>query len=576
VPHLAFQPGALAATPILPIDQVVTAFYLRLVVADKAGVLARITGILAEHDISIDACCSASRRRREPDRPHHPDPRHGRRAACRRRWRRCRPADGAGAHRAHPQGRAVVKYISTRGDRAPRGFSDILLEGLAPDGGLYLPTHYPRVDDATLTRWRGLPYADLAFEILSLYIDDIPAGDLKRLCQATYTEGDLRHEAIVPLRRLEDGVFLQALSNGPTLAFKDMAMQLLGNLFEYELARRGEQLNILGATSGDTGSAAEYAMRGKKGVRVFMLSPHGRMSPSSRRRCSACRTPTSTTSRSKACSTTARTSSRRSATTSTSSVATGSAPSTRSTGRGCWRRWSTTLPATSRPTQSNAQAVSFAVPTGNFGNICAGHVARCMGLPIDRLVLATNENDVLDEFFRTGTYRVRGSAETFETSSPSMDISKASNFERFVFDLLGRDGQRTAGLFGTQVTREGGFTLTPAEFAAVASFGFVAGKSTHADRLATIRDTWQRFDVMVDTHTADGLVVGRPHVRQGQPMLVLETAQPAKFAATIQEALGRDPVRPAALEGIEDLPRRFTVMPVDAARVKRYIETHCD
>jgi threonine synthase len=171
---------------------------------------------------------------------------------------------------------------------------------------------------------------------------------------------------------------------------------------------------------------------------------------------------------------------------------------------------------------------------------------------------------------------VRGSAETFETSSPSMDISKASNFERFVFDLLGRDGQRTAGLFGTQVTREGGFTLTPAEFAAVASFGFVAGKSTHADRLATIRDTWQRFDVMVDTHTADGLVVGRPHVRQGQPMLVLETAQPAKFAATIQEALGRDPVRPAALEGIEDLPRRFTVMPVDAARVKRYIETHCD
>jgi threonine synthase len=469
-----------------------------------------------------------------------------------------------------------VKYISTRGDRAPRGFSDILLEGLAPDGGLFMPTHYPRVDDATLTRWRGLPYADLAFEILSLYIDDIPAGDLKRLCQATYDKATFGTEAIVPLRRLEEGVFLQALSNGPTLAFKDMAMQLLGRLFEYQLERRGEQLNILGATSGDTGSAAEYAMRGKKGVRVFMLSPHGRMSPFQQAQMFSlqdanihniaiegvfddCQDIVKAVSNDLDFK-------RRYRIGTVNSI-----------------NWARLLAQVVyyfagyfRATQSNAQAVSFAVPTGNFGNICAGHVARCMGLAIDRLVLATNENDVLEEFFRTGTYRVRGSAETFETSSPSMDISKASNFERFVFDLLGRDGQRTAGLFGTQVTREGGFTLTPAEFAAVASFGFIAGKSTHADRLATIRDTWQRFDVMVDTHTADGLVVGRPHVRQGQPMLVLETAQPAKFAATIQEALGRDPVRPAALEGIEDLPRRFTVMPVDAARVKRYIETHCD
>ncbi len=226
-------------------------------------------------------------------------------------------------------------------------------------------------------------------------------------------------------------------------------------------------------------------------------------------------------------------------------------------------------------TRSNTQTVSFAVPSGNFGNICAGHVARLMGCPIDQLVLATNENDVLDEFFRTGTYRVRGSAETVETSSPSMDISKASNFERFVFDLLGRNATRTAELFGPKLATQGGFTLTPAEFAPAAGFGFVSGKSTHADRVATIRDTWQRLGVMIDTHTADGLKVGRAHARPGVPMLVLETALPAKFAATIQEALGRDPERPAALQGIEALPKRFTQMPADAAQVKRYIETHC-
>src|SRR5512133_3823754 len=172
-----------------------------------------------------------------------------------------------------------MKYVSTRGHADRKHFCEILLEGLAPDGGLYLPERYPQVDAATLAQWRELPYADLACEILSLYIDDIPPADLRALCRKTYTEEVFGTCEIVPLKPLEQGLFLEALSNGPTLAFKDMAMQLLGNLFEYELLRRGEQLNILGATSGDTGSAAEYAMRGKHGVRVFMTSPHGRMSP---------------------------------------------------------------------------------------------------------------------------------------------------------------------------------------------------------------------------------------------------------------------------------------------------------
>jgi threonine synthase len=219
--------------------------------------------------------------------------------------------------------------------------------------------------------------------------------------------------------------------------------------------------------------------------------------------------------------------------------------------------------------------VSFTVPSGNFGNVCAGHVARMMGLPIDRLVVATNENDVLDEFFRTGTYRVRTSAQTLETSSPSMDISKASNFERFVFDLLQGDAPRTRALFKDALDRDGRFTLTPEEFARVPSFGFLSGKSTHADRLATIRDTWQRHGVMIDTHTADGLKVAREHLDPAVPMVVLETALPVKFAQTIQEALGLTPPVPERLQGIESRPRRFTVLPASTQAVKDFIETHC-
>jgi threonine synthase len=465
-----------------------------------------------------------------------------------------------------------MKYLSTRGDATPRGFSEILLEGLAPDGGLYLPTHYPKVDAATLARWRGLSYAELAFEILSLYIDDIPAADLRTLTAKTYTAEVFGTRAITPLKPLEPGLYLEGLSNGPTLAFKDMAMQLLGALFEYELARRGQTLNILGATSGDTGSAAEYAMRGKKGVNVFMLSPHGRMSPFQQAQMFSLQD------------------------TNIHNIAIEGvfdecqdivkAVSNDLVFKRRWRigtvnsiNWARLLAQVVyyfagwfQATKANDEQVSFAVPSGNFGNICAGHVARMMGLPIRRLVLATNENNVLDEFFRTGTYRVRTSAETHETSSPSMDISKASNFERFVFDLLGRDARRTRHLFGEEVAQRGAFSLAPDEFGRIAAFGFVSGSSTHADRLATIRDTASRFDVVVDTHTADGLKVAREHRDAGVPMIVLETALPAKFSATIVEALGREPQRPAALAGLEQLPRRFTVLPPDVEAVKAFIE----
>ncbi|HYN62089.1 MAG TPA: threonine synthase [Rubrivivax sp.] len=468
-----------------------------------------------------------------------------------------------------------MRYISTRGDAAtPRPFCEILLEGLAPDGGLYLPQRYPQVDAAMLARWRSLSYADLAFEILSLYIDDIPPADLRSLVQRTYTAEVFGDARITPLKPLEEGLFLQALSNGPTLAFKDIAMQLLGQLFEYQLARTGRQLNILGATSGDTGSAAEYAMRGKRGVRVFMLSPHGRMSPFQQAQMFSLQDANihniaidgvfdDCQDIVKAVSNDLEFKQRHGIGT-VNSI-----------------NWARLLAQVVyyfagyfQATRLNAEQVDFAVPSGNFGNICAGHVARMMGLPIGRLVAATNENDVLDEFFRTGRYRVRGSRETFETSSPSMDISKASNFERFIFDLVGRDARRTAALFADGMVRDGGFSVTPEEFRRLAGFGFVSGRSLHADRIATIRHTWQRLGVLVDPHTADGLKVARQHCRAGVPMLVLETALPAKFAETIREALDIDPPRPSSMQGIESLARRFQVMPPDAALVKRYIREH--
>ncbi|MDN3919948.1 threonine synthase [Roseateles violae] len=463
-----------------------------------------------------------------------------------------------------------MRYISTRGDRTERRFCEILLEGLAPDGGLYLPVAYPQVDDATLSRWRGLSYAELAFEILSLFIDDIPAKDLRSIVQRTYTAEVFGTPEITPLKPLEPGLALQALSNGPTLAFKDMAMQLLGQLFEYELGRRGEQLNILGATSGDTGSAAEYAMRGKQGVHVFMLSPQGRMSPFQQAQMFSlqdanihniavegvfddCQDIVKAVSNDLDFK-------RKYKIGTVNSI-----------------NWARLLAQVVYyfagylyATKGNAEKVSFTVPSGNFGNVCAGHVARMMGLPIEKLVVATNENDVLDEFFRSGVYRPRGTADTHETSSPSMDISKASNFERFVFDLLGRDGARVKALFG----QAGGFALDADEKARIAGFGFVSGSSTHADRLATIRACYRQYGQLIDTHTADGLKVALQWREPGVTMLVLETALPAKFAATIREALDIEPPRPAGLEHIEALPKRVTQMPVDTAAIKAFIAAH--
>ncbi len=478
-----------------------------------------------------------------------------------------------------------MNYLSTRGLAPQLRFSEILLGGLASDGGLYVPEIYPRFTAAELEAMRGMNYRELAFAVLSRLVDDIPGDDLRALVDRTYTADVYRYvmdkenaEDITPLKTLEPGLHVLALSNGPTLAFKDMAMQLLGNLFEYVLDKTHGELNILGATSGDTGSAAEYAMRGKRGVRVFMLSPEHGMTRFQQAQMYALQ----------------------------------DANIHNLVIRGVFDQCQDIVKAVSNDldfkakhhigavnsinwarvaaqsvyyfkayfaaTQSNDQQVSFSVPSGNFGNVCAGHIARQMGLPIRKLIVATNENDVLDEFFRTGVYRPR--PETKHTSSPSMDISKASNFERFVFDLAGRDAAKVRSLWGA-VESGGGFDLKAhtdqkggSLFDRVADFGMVSGSSNHANRMDTIRTVYEVYGTMIDPHTADGLKVGLEHREPGVPLVCMETAQPAKFEDAIREALGVEPVRPPELADLEAQPQKKHVMDADVDAVKQYIVEH--
>jgi threonine synthase len=473
-----------------------------------------------------------------------------------------------------------MKYISTRGQSPALSFSEILLGGLAPDGGLYLPESYPQFSDSDLSAMRDMNYRDLAFTILSRLIDeqDIPAQDLRTIVDKTYraevycyTRKGQNAEDITPTLKLENNLYLLSLSNGPTLAFKDMAMQLLGNLFEYVLAKKGEITNILGATSGDTGSAAEYAMRGKKGVNVFMLSPHQKMSRFQAAQMFSLQDNNIFNIAVKGVFDDAQDIVKAVS----NDHAFKAANKIGAVNSINWARVAAQVVYYFKGyfavTQNNSQKVSFAVPSGNFGNVCAGHIARMMGLPIDKLVVATNENDVLDEFFKTGVYRPRGSANTYHTSSPSMDISKASNFERFIFDLVGRDASKVRELWAS-VDAGGAFDIKQAGlFEKIAAYGFVSGSSNHSHRMNIIRETEAKYGVVIDTHTADGLKVALEQRDVSTPMLVLETALPAKFEDAIVEALGHAPERPAALEGIENLPQRFEVMNANVNEVKAYL-----
>jgi threonine synthase len=472
--------------------------------------------------------------------------------------------------------RAPVNYVSTRGawHEAPQPFSAILLEGLAPDGGLAVPQAYPRLSAEELASLRRLSYPDLALAILGRFIGDIPTAALRDIVRRTYNAGTFGSDDITPLSTLEPGLHLLHLSNGPTLAFKDIALQLLGNLFDHALRDTGRPLNILGATSGDTGSSAEHAMRGKRRIAVFMLSPRGRMSAFQQAQMYALHDPNihnlAIEGTFDECQDIVKAlSADRAFRTQHFLGAVNSINWARIAAQVVYY-FKGYFAATTR----DDERVSFAVPSGNFGNVLAGHVARRMGLPIARLVVATNENDVLNEFFLTGRYRPRAAAETHATSSPSMDISKASNFERYLFDVAGRDPAQLAQLW-QRLERDGSFDVASTSlWAHVQASGFVSGSSTHAERIATIRDVHARYGVLVDPHTADGVKVGQGFRESGLPMICLETALPAKFSATIREALGIDPPRPAAYAGLEARPQRCTILPADAARVAAYIDAH--
>ena len=469
-----------------------------------------------------------------------------------------------------------MNYISTRGNTPAKTFSQALLMGLAPDGGLMLPEHYPQITTEQLTHWRTFSYAELAFEVIRLFATDIPEDDLRRILNRTYTSETFGSAAIAPVRTLKDGIKIQALSNGPTLAFKDMAMQFLGNAFEYVLDKENKTLNILGATSGDTGSAAEYALRGKRGINVFMLSPEGKMSRFQRAQMYSLQDENiiniavrgmfdNCQDIVKAVQNDAEFKQRYQISTVNSIN---------------WGRIVAQIvyyiAGYLRATDSNAQRISFCVPSGNFGNICAGHIAKQMGVPIDRLIVATNENNVLDEFFRTGQYSPRDAAHTYVTSSPSMDISKASNFERFIFDLVGRDASQVQSLWA-QVAQGKGFNLKDQLATIRQQYGFVSGSSTHADRLATIQAVYATDGELIDPHTADGIKVARQLREPNETIVCLETALAAKFEATIHEAVGSVAVpRPAKLAGLEDLPQRVQVIDNDADVVKQIIRDKVD
>ena len=464
-----------------------------------------------------------------------------------------------------------MKYISTRGHTAHKPFSEVLLMGLAPDGGLMLPESYPHISRETLEQWRGMSYAELAFEVMSLFITDIPSDDLRDIINRTYSEAVFGSAKITPVRTLQDGLKIQALSNGPTLAFKDMAMQFLGNAFEYVLAKEGRELNILGATSGDTGSAAEYALRGKKGVQVFMLSPEGKMSAFQRAQMYSLMDENihniAVIGMFDDCQDIVKAVQNDAAFKEKYHIGTVNSIN--------WGRIVAQVvyyfAGYFNATTTNNEKVSFCVPSGNFGNVCAGHIARQMGLPINRLIVATNENDVLDEFFKTGQYRPRSAEHTLVTSSPSMDISKASNFERFIYDVVGRDDDQISALWA-EVGVGKGFNLKLQLDDIQNKYGFASGKSTHADRIATIASVYQTDGQLLDPHTADGVKVAREVRLPGETIVCLETALAAKFEETVHEAVGKvDIPRPATLTGLEALPQRVEVVPNHVEVVKNII-----
>jgi len=455
-----------------------------------------------------------------------------------------------------------LNYVSTRGEAPVLGFDDVLLAGLARDGGLYVPETWPRLD---LDGLRGRSYAEVATRVMAPFVGDAIARDaFARMVDEAYAGFD--HAAVAPLRQIGDNDWLLELFHGPTLAFKDYALQLVGRLFDHVLERRGARVTVVGATSGDTGSAAIEALRDRVNVTVFILHPKGRVSEVQRRQMTTV------------------------AAANVHNIAVeGSFDDCQAMVKAMFAdadfrdrlrlsavnsiNWARVMAQTvyyvtaALALGAPARAVSFAVPTGNFGDVFAGYVARRMGLPIARLVIATNANDILFRTVESGRY-ARGAVRA--TLSPSMDIQVSSNFERLLFELYGRDGARVRALMAA-LGAEGAFALD-AEAAARLREAFAAFRLDDAGTLATIAEVHRDCGVLVDPHTAIGIAAGRAKRDDPRtPMIALATAHPAKFADAVARATGVRPALPARLSDLLERPERVTVLPNDLAAVQAFI-----
>jgi threonine synthase len=453
-----------------------------------------------------------------------------------------------------------MRYVSTRGEGSSLSFKETILTGLARDGGLFLPEEIPDVSDK-LESWSVMTYSDLAFEIMSLYADDLPDSALRAIIDKSY--GVFRHEEVTPVVSVGPLHILE-LFHGPTLAFKDVALQFLGNLFEYVLEENGNEMNIVAATSGDTGSAAIYGVRGRDRIRIFVLHPNGRVSDVQERQMT--------------------------------SVLDDNVFNLGVTGtfddcqnivkelfgdldfRDKYKlgavnsiNWARVLAqvvdyfyaAFRVQEKTGAEKVRFAVPTGNFGDIFAGYIARQMGLPIDKLVLATNENDILSRYFNTGEYTL---GEVAPTLSPSMDIQLASNFERYLYYLSGKDSAKLKEWM-TTVKDKGTLKFDPVQ----CDDSFVAGRGDTEMTIATIKEYWQEYAYLLDPHTAVGVAVAAQFMKEDVPMIALATAHPAKFGDAIKHATGEDIAHHELIEELAGLPTRKEIAAADSQVIADFI-----
>ncbi|PLX80245.1 MAG: threonine synthase [Desulfuromonas sp.] len=460
-----------------------------------------------------------------------------------------------------------MKYLSTRGQIENIPFKQAVMMGLAEDGGLLLPDEIPRLTIGDLDMLSKLAYPELAFHVMSYFIRDIPAADLKDIIDRSYASFD--HPDVTPVVKHDD-LFILELFHGPTLAFKDVALQFLGNLFEYLLAESGDKMNILGATSGDTGSAAIYGVRGKQNINIFILHPHNKVSKVQELQMT---TVTDANVFNLAIQGTFD-DGQRIVKEAFNDLAFKKKYALGAINSINWARvlaqivyyfyaWSQVRK------QTGQERICFSVPTGNFGDIFAGYVAKRMGLPIDKLILATNENNILTRFVNEGDYSI---GEVHPTLSPSMDIQLASNFERYLYYLYGQDSSKVSRAF-SDFSRSGKMEFTATEKQQVAN-DFLSTTVSDEQTVATIENFHARTGYVLDPHTAVGVHAAQTLDLSGVPVVCLATAHPAKFADAVNQAIGQNPQRPACLEGLEQRSKRCELIAADTGKIKDFVAAH--